>query len=248
MRPSQPSPGCVYNLEFYPATCGRRARAASSGVLHYFLPFPNPVRHCPPEMPEVSFRQSGAPPSPSPISLRKMRTKGNAKEEYTKKRKGKFILGRPWSALLSFIPAHLPFQGSQLYSSMSSSSSKDIKLTILPTFVSHRNTPLLWHHVCAAMQCSAIFQSPDDWSCRRYMRPTTAHRTYTHEWTSRRAPEGPSPLQRRWRSRGGRGLDRMCCFFHCFVRSLFLLSLAVMGRRSRWDTPSPSGGRKWVYL
>ena len=36
------------------------------------------------------------------------------------------------------------------------------------------------HHVCAAMQCSVIPQSPDDWPCRRYKRPTT--RCTHHGW------------------------------------------------------------------
>ena len=123
-------------------------------------------------------------------------------------------------------------------------------------FTTNYNTP---HPHCMggtthALQCSAVQFSSH---------PMTGHVAATcdlpqpasptpHGWTSRRAPEGPSPLQRGWRSRGGGGPDRVCCFFYCFVRSLFLLSLAVMGRRSRWDTPtmtaSPSGGRKWVYL
>ena len=50
------------------------------------------------------------------------------------------------------------------------------------------------HHVCAAMQCSAIIQPPDDWPCRRYMRPTTARRTHTPRVDQQAGTSGPIPV------------------------------------------------------
>ena len=48
--------------------------------------------------------------------------------------------------------------------------------------------------VCAAMQCSEIFQPPDDWPCRRYMRPTTARRTHTPQVDQQAGTSGPTPI------------------------------------------------------
>ena len=67
-------------------------------------------------------------------------------------------------------------------------------------FTTNYNTPhphyMGGHHVCAAVQCSAIFQSPDDWPCRRYMRPTTARPTHTPRVDQQAGTSGPIPVGR----------------------------------------------------
>ena len=52
------------------------------------------------------------------------------------------------------------------------------------------------HYVCAAMQCSIIPQSPDDWPRRRYMRPTTARRTHTPQVDQQAGTSGPILISR----------------------------------------------------
>ena len=65
-------------------------------------------------------------------------------------------------------------------------------------FTTNYNTPhhTTWqHHVCSAMQCNAIPQSPDDWPCR-YMRPTTARCAHTPRVDQQAGTSGPTPIGR----------------------------------------------------